>query len=298
MASNGTADLAFVNGRVSTMDAARRWAERGRGRAGADRGGRDRRRCPRADRLGDRGGGSRRAGCSCPGSRMRTSTRRRAASRCCTATCPRPTTSRSTSGSSSEYASAHPDDPWIVGGGWSMDVFPGGNPPKEVLDRVVPRSARVPDEPGRSQRVGELARARDRGRDARHARPGGRVDRPRRRRANPRAPCTRARSSSSSGTSPSRRRRIGSRGSSPRSATCMRSGSRRGRTRSSAAATRPSTPTAQVAASGELTARVVGALWWDRYRGIEQVEDLVDARERGRVGRFARHDASRSCRTA
>ncbi len=36
-----------------------------------------------------------------------------------------------------EYASAHPDEAWIVGGGWSMDVFPGGNPPKEVLDAVV-----------------------------------------------------------------------------------------------------------------------------------------------------------------
>ena len=30
-----------------------------------------------------------------------------------------------------EYAAAHPDDAWIVGGGWSMDVFPSGNPPKE-----------------------------------------------------------------------------------------------------------------------------------------------------------------------
>ena len=36
-----------------------------------------------------------------------------------------------------EYAAAHPDDAWIVGAGWSMDVFPSGNPPKEPLDRVV-----------------------------------------------------------------------------------------------------------------------------------------------------------------
>jgi len=40
------------------------------------------------------------------------------------------------------------------------------------------------------------------------------------------------------------------------------------------------------ARSGELTARVVGALWWDRHRGIEQVEDLIALRERGRAGRF------------
>jgi len=40
------------------------------------------------------------------------------------------------------------------------------------------------------------------------------------------------------------------------------------------------------ARSRELTARVVGALWWDRHRGIEQVEDLIALRERGRAGRF------------
>ena len=39
--------------------------------------------------------------------------------------------------------------------------------------------------------------------------------------------------------------------------------------------------------SGELTARVVGALWWDRDRGAEQIDELVALRERGRAGRFA-----------
>src|SRR5207244_7377758 len=36
---------------------------------------------------------------------------------------------------------------------------------------------------------------------------------------------------------------------------------------------------------GELTARVVGALWWDRYRGDEQVEELVERRAEGTGGR-------------
>lgn len=36
------------------------------------------------------------------------------------------------------YASANPDVPWIVGGGWEMEHFPGGNPRKEDLDAVVP----------------------------------------------------------------------------------------------------------------------------------------------------------------
>ena len=41
------------------------------------------------------------------------------------------------------------------------------------------------------------------------------------------------------------------------------------------------------AASGKLTARVVGALWWDRTAGLEQIDSLVERRERYRGGRFA-----------
>jgi hypothetical protein len=36
------------------------------------------------------------------------------------------------------YAAANPEAAWIVGGGWSLDVFPGGVPLKADLDRVVP----------------------------------------------------------------------------------------------------------------------------------------------------------------
>jgi len=37
------------------------------------------------------------------------------------------------------YADANPDEPWILGGGWSMDVFgPGGRASKKLLDAVVP----------------------------------------------------------------------------------------------------------------------------------------------------------------
>lgn len=37
-----------------------------------------------------------------------------------------------------EYASAHPERPWIMGGGWRMDLFEGGVPTRELLDQVVP----------------------------------------------------------------------------------------------------------------------------------------------------------------
>ena len=35
------------------------------------------------------------------------------------------------------YAAAHPDEEWILGGGWSMEHFPGGSPGRELLDAVV-----------------------------------------------------------------------------------------------------------------------------------------------------------------
>ncbi|WP_455359729.1 amidohydrolase [Streptomyces sp. SYSU K21746] len=36
------------------------------------------------------------------------------------------------------YAAAHPERPWITGGGWSMESFPGGLPTRHLLDELVP----------------------------------------------------------------------------------------------------------------------------------------------------------------
>ena len=39
----------------------------------------------------------------------------------------------------SQYATANPDMPWILGGGWSMAVFgPGASPSRKILDELVP----------------------------------------------------------------------------------------------------------------------------------------------------------------
>jgi predicted amidohydrolase YtcJ len=40
------------------------------------------------------------------------------------------------------------------------------------------------------------------------------------------------------------------------------------------------------ARTGKLQARVVGALWWDRERGLEQIPELVERRHYGSSGRF------------
>lgn len=36
------------------------------------------------------------------------------------------------------YAAAHPEKPWILGGGWQLFVFPQANPHKSLLDALVP----------------------------------------------------------------------------------------------------------------------------------------------------------------
>ncbi|UED83934.1 amidohydrolase [Streptomyces profundus] len=36
------------------------------------------------------------------------------------------------------YAAEHPAEPWVLGGGWSMDVFPRGIPHARLLDQLVP----------------------------------------------------------------------------------------------------------------------------------------------------------------
>jgi predicted amidohydrolase YtcJ len=42
----------------------------------------------------------------------------------------------------------------------------------------------------------------------------------------------------------------------------------------------------EAASSGQLTARVRGALWWDRGRGADQIDELLARREAGQAGRF------------
>ena len=65
----------------------------------------------------------------------------------------------------------------------------------------------------------------------------------------------------------------------------MRSGSRPGRTPSS---TRTSEERAYVALAvrGELTGRVVGAMWWEHHRGAEQIEEFVERRRATSIGRY------------
>jgi predicted amidohydrolase YtcJ len=56
------------------------------------------------------------------------------------------------------YAVEHPDGEWILGGGWSMDQFPGGTPTKDLLDAIVPdRIVYLPNRDGHSAWVNSRA---------------------------------------------------------------------------------------------------------------------------------------------
>src|SRR5712691_5469446 len=104
------------------------------------------------------------------------------------------------------YAGAHPDREWILGGGWSMDVFAGGTPSKSLLDAVVPdRAVFLPNRDGHGAWVNSRALALA-GITSDTPDPGdGRIERDPT--GSPPARCTRAPSGWSSDSRPSPRRR-------------------------------------------------------------------------------------------
>jgi predicted amidohydrolase YtcJ len=186
------------------------------------------------------------------------------------------------------YAAAHPELPWILGGGWSMAAFPGGAPLAADLDAVVAdRPVFLPnrDHHGAwvNRRALDLAGVGAGTPDP----PDGRFE---------------------------------------RDAAGVPSGTLHEAAMQAVARHLPATADAEYDAAllagqaylhslgvtgwqdaivgayagmddtapayrraverGHLTADVVGALWWDRTRGVEQVADLVARREAWSAGRF------------
>ncbi|WP_127818791.1 amidohydrolase [Microbacterium sp. CPCC 204701] len=187
------------------------------------------------------------------------------------------------------YVDAHPDDEWILGGGWQMSAFPGGTPTAAALDRVTgDRPAFFPNRDGHGAWVNSAA-LRLAGIDRDTPDPAdGRIQRDAEgtpsgtlhegamslvNRLLPEEPLERLteallvgqRHLHSFGITAWQDAIVGSYGD----------------------AGDPAPAYLRAAADGTLTARVVGAIWWDRTAGLEQIPSILERRDRYRGGRFA-----------
>lgn len=187
-----------------------------------------------------------------------------------------------------QYAAEHPDDEWVLGGGWQMSAFRGGTPTAAALDTVVPdRPAFLPNRDGHGAWVNSRALALagitrdtpdpDDGRIERDASgtPSGTLHEGAMTLVNrllPAEPHERLREALAVG-----QRHLHSFGITAWQDAIV------GTQYSDAGDPLPVYIAADRA--GELTGRVVGSLWWDRTRGLEQIDDLVALRESAAGGR-------------
>ncbi len=186
------------------------------------------------------------------------------------------------------YAEAHPEVPWILGGGWYMADFPGGTPSRELLD------AAVPDRPAfLANRDVHGAWANTRALQALGVGAGtpdpphGRIER---------EADGSPQGTLHEGAFEDARARIPA----PDADEMLRAllaGQAYlhacGITAWQDAWVAPADHDAYARAIGEgtLTARVRGALWWDRDRGLEQIDELVARRAAARALPGGRFDA-------
>ncbi len=183
------------------------------------------------------------------------------------------------------YARSHPDEPWIRGGGWYMAAFEGGTPRREDLDRVVPdRPVFLTNRDGHGAWVNskalELA-----GVTATTPDPSdGRIER------DP--------DGTPSGTLHEGAMDLVTRlmpdDTPAELEEALRLGQRHlhefGITAWQDAIVEPHAEErayVALASRGELTGRVVGALWWDHHRGADQIEEFVERRRATAMGRYA-----------
>lgn len=187
-----------------------------------------------------------------------------------------------------EYAAENPRDDWILGGGWSMSAFAGGTPTALVLDAVVSdRPVFLPNRDGHgawvNSRALELAGVTLDTSDP----DDGRIER--------------SADGTPSGTLHEGAMALVSRLLPFATDEAMVQALQVGQAylhsfgitgwqdaivgyAGDAGDVGPAYRTASE--HGVLTGRVVGALWWDRARGLEQIPELVAQRERLSHGRF------------
>ncbi|MFB7224789.1 amidohydrolase [Streptomyces sp. NPDC056227] len=179
-------------------------------------------------------------------------------------------------------AHAHPEETWITGGGWAMEHFPGGTPRKEDLDAICPDrpiflfnrdvhgawvNSRALELAGITKDTPDPADGRIE-RDPVTGEPTGTLH---------------------EGAAYTFNDRVVPLPGQEEWQAAILAGQAHlhslGVTGWQDAWVTPDTQLAYqtLAADGRLTGRVVGALWWERHRGLEQIDDLVARREDGRA---------------
>ncbi|MER6489747.1 MULTISPECIES: amidohydrolase [Streptomyces] len=187
-----------------------------------------------------------------------------------------------------EYADRNPDVEWITGGGWSLEAFPGGAPTAEALDAIVPdRPVFLPNRDHHGAWVNSRALERA-GIDARTPDPAdGRIERD-------------ADGNPTGMLQEGAVHLVGKLVPDPtpedqlaallRAQAVLHSyGVTAWQDAIVGAYANMADPAPSYLAAldqGLLTARVVGALWWDRERGAEQIPELIARREELHRDRF------------
>jgi predicted amidohydrolase YtcJ len=180
------------------------------------------------------------------------------------------------------HAAERPDAAWILGGGWSMDAFPGGVPAAALLDRIVPdRPVFLPNRDHHSAWVNSAA-LRLAGVDATTPDPAdGRIERDADGRptgALHEGAMELVRTLVPPATSSEQRRALLTAQAHLHSLGIV--GWQDALVGDGLGMTDSLDTYLDVVRDGSLTAKVVGALWWDRTRGDEQIDDLVARRSR------------------
>ncbi|MDT5264065.1 MAG: hypothetical protein QOI90_691, partial [Mycobacterium sp.] len=188
-----------------------------------------------------------------------------------------------------EYAAANPELSWISGGGWSMDSFPGGLPTAAALDAIVSdRPAFFPNRDGHGAWVNTKALEIGGIDDATPDPFDGRIERD---------ADGHAIGALQEGAMGLVARHV-PRPSQDDMDEALKIAQRQlfawgvtGWQDAIVGATNdtpdPLDSYLRATASGVLKAHVVGALWWDRNRGLEQIPELVEKRERALAAGFA-----------
>lgn len=186
------------------------------------------------------------------------------------------------------YAKTNPDEEWILGGGWAQDAFPRGCPDRADLDAIVPdRPIFLPNRDGHSAWVNSKA-LEVAGITRETPDPAdGRIER--RENGEPQGTLHEGAMTPVRDRQPELQPETVLAGLLKGQAYLHSLGITAWQDAIVDRQREGGNFDAYLTAARDdrLTARVVAALWWDRARGLEQVEDLVAMRAEGVVGRFA-----------